>query len=210
LFSALHDLYKTQLPNGQLGWGFCRGMVSACRPVFDDCDNNHHVVKVLLATNILVPGNLWNETVLEATQLLFTTLPQARDFLDRLNAFIDDKDEGKVVHLGKKDIDLSEVVQSMGLRPHGEYAVTSHLTDENDEKNLKRVAFKFAVSQGATAHLWVEDKEGKEVLTVALDFFGEKLRALVWSPGDQGKDPTHAVELCPGEMEAIEVVEVKT
>lgn len=54
-------------------------------------------------------------------------------------------------------------------------------------------------STDTSVYLTIQNKEGEDHFTVAIDFFGGKLRAMVWQPEQQGNDagtvvPCHRLE----------------
>jgi hypothetical protein len=95
-FDLFKDVRKKKI-NGRIVWRFRADLLSACKPVFDDCATNLDVACKLLAEGVLAPGfplfpladvQNWYEPDLTHLVMHF---PRRRDglaFLCRLNSYI--------------------------------------------------------------------------------------------------------------------------
>lgn len=68
-------------------WSFSSAMVSRCRPLFDDCFDNHEVEAKLRASKVIRKNNR-TDTESCALWVYFSKREGAEKFIDRLNEYL--------------------------------------------------------------------------------------------------------------------------
>jgi hypothetical protein len=95
-FDLFKDVRKKKI-NGRIVWRFKADLLSACKPVFDDCGTNLDVAVKLLAEGVLAPGlplfpladvENWYEPDLTNLVLYFARRRSGALFLCRLNHYV--------------------------------------------------------------------------------------------------------------------------
>lgn len=75
-------------------WFFDCGMISTCKPVFDKCDSNHDVEKVLRKAGVIRKNNR-TDTESSALVVLFSSASAGEGFIKRLNTYLLDQAQKK-------------------------------------------------------------------------------------------------------------------
>jgi hypothetical protein len=68
-------------------WFFDCGMISTCKPVFDKCESNHDVEKVLRKAGVIRKNNM-TDTESSALVVLFSSAKSGEAFIQRLNVYL--------------------------------------------------------------------------------------------------------------------------
>lgn len=85
------DIAVMDLDSKKHYWFEC-AMVSTCEPVFDGCESNYEVEEVLRQAKVILPQN---QTDSESCALVvqFSTPKSGEKFIDRLNAYLAERDK---------------------------------------------------------------------------------------------------------------------
>ena len=91
----MFDYSWIQKPSSEgLGPWFECAMIGKCRPLFDDFDSNYEVEELLVRYGLVEEHMCDSES--SALVINFDTVHEGRTFVDRLNAFLNELESGRI------------------------------------------------------------------------------------------------------------------